>query len=141
MAGPIDLQQVQPMDAGMINPFKSYYRQRFALLAVWRDDVGMPNVYNVNQLEAMQLAAAAWETVSPETISNWWRHTNIMPSEPFVPPAPLPPASDSLVELSHWTAKLRFIADEMHPHVREMMCILYQDPPTEEELTDEQLLL
>ncbi|CUA76151.1 Tigger transposable element-derived protein 6 [Homo sapiens] [Rhizoctonia solani] len=140
---------LQPMDAGIIAAFKSRYRRRFARLAIRRDDAGIANIYKINQLEAMELAAAAWDSISPATISNCWRHTGIVPPDSE---SPLPdPSSNSTAqaripipetELENFDFEEVGFGDAyIHPDVRAMMKHLAESVPTEEELTDEQITL
>ena len=75
---------IQPMDSGIIRSFKSHYRRLFTRLALSRDDKGIEDIYKINQLEAMEMAAAAWDAVSPTTIANCWRHTGILPPSTFL---------------------------------------------------------
>lgn len=85
---------VQPNDQGIIRCFKAYYRARFVERAIERYDSGITpsNIYDINQLEAMRLAEAAWQEVDTTTIRNCWRKAGILPdvtppevSQPLVP--------------------------------------------------------
>jgi hypothetical protein len=82
------------MDAGIIASFKAQYKRLFTRYALNRDDQGIPDIYKIEQLDAMRLADAAWGAVTPQTISNCWKHTGIclQPS----PPLPLAPFDMSL---------------------------------------------
>ena len=68
---------VQPLDQGIIRCFKAHYRKAFCLRAIEFDDAGADDIYKIKLLEAMLIAKEAWDTVSPETIKNCWKHTDI----------------------------------------------------------------
>ncbi|KZO92661.1 DDE-domain-containing protein, partial [Calocera viscosa TUFC12733] len=70
---------IQPLDQGIIRCFKAHYRSRFILRAVEREMAGIEiqHMYDINQLEVMELAEEAWWKVSDETIRNCWRHSGI----------------------------------------------------------------
>lgn len=72
---------VQPLDAGIIRNFKGHYRCLFVECAVDQYDSGITPtlIYELNQLEAMQIAAQAWDTVEAKTIANCWRKSGILP--------------------------------------------------------------
>jgi hypothetical protein len=80
---------VQPADAGIIRCFKAHYRRRYIHRAINRYDKGTTpaKIYEINQLEAMRLAATAWDDVSAETIANCWRKTDLLPPS-LLQPAP-----------------------------------------------------
>lgn len=73
---------VQPADAGIIRCFKAHYRAATAQRAIDHYDSGITpaHIYDINQLEAMQLAKIAWDEVSQETIHNCWKKAGILPS-------------------------------------------------------------
>ena len=68
---------LQPADGGIIRCFKAHYRRLFCMRAVDREALGHSDIYEINQLEAMELAAQAWLFVSQATISNVWKHVKI----------------------------------------------------------------
>lgn len=68
---------VQPLDAGIIRCFKAHYRRRFCKNALERDELGEADIYNINLLQVLQMATAAWNEVTPETIRNCWKHAGI----------------------------------------------------------------
>ena len=116
---------LMPMDSGIIRCFKSHYRKLFTRLALSRDDKGIEDIYKINQLEAMEMAAAAWDAVSPTTIANCWRHTGILPPMHI----PLPPSPTITTEY--------YLADKLTTHPRmldpeflQMMDSLTLDGPT-----------
>jgi hypothetical protein len=81
------------MDRGIIALFKSQYKGRFLRLALDRNSQGADNMYKIDQRQAMHLAKAAWEAVTPQTIANCWRHVGLVPQyhiPPVPPPLPMP---------------------------------------------------
>ena len=72
---------VQPNDQGIIQCFKAHYRARFIQRAVDRYDEGITpsEIYDINQLQAMRMADAAWRDVDTTTIRNCWRKSGILP--------------------------------------------------------------
>ena len=67
-----------PNDAGIIRCFKAHYCQFHFSCAIDHYDQGITpsNVYKINQLEAMQLADAAWQEVGynndPKLLAQGW---------------------------------------------------------------------
>ena len=61
---------VQPNDQGIIRSFKAYYCVKFIQHAVTHYESGTSpaQIYDINQLEAMKLARAAWAEVDTTTI-------------------------------------------------------------------------
>ncbi|KAF7347008.1 DDE-domain-containing protein [Mycena venus] len=88
---------VQPLDGGIIRCFKAHYRSRFTQRAIDNYDRGITpaDIYNINQLEGMRIAAAAWREVDASTIRHCWRHVGILPESVFSnsQPATIPVAS------------------------------------------------
>jgi hypothetical protein len=72
---------VQPMDQGIIRCFKAHYRKHYIQRAVDLYDTGTSpsSIYNIDQLEAMRLAEAAWKDVDTITIAHCWRKAAILP--------------------------------------------------------------
>jgi len=72
---------IQPMDQGIIRCFKAHYHASFIHHAIDRYDSGITpsKIYDINQLEAMQLAEAAWHEVDTMTIRHCWRKAGILP--------------------------------------------------------------
>lgn len=68
---------VQPLDAGIIRCFKARYRQEFSHRAIELDEADEHDIYKISLLEAMEMAAGAWDSVSADTIKNCWTHTGI----------------------------------------------------------------
>ena len=73
---------VQPADQGIICCFKAHYRSRYIKQAISRYDSGTTpgEIYDINQLEAMRLADAAWQEVDTTTIRHCWMKAGILPS-------------------------------------------------------------
>lgn len=71
---------VQPNDAGIIRCFKAHFRGKFISQAIDRYDNDIPPalIYEIDQLEAMCLADAAWSEVDTTTIRNCWKKTGIL---------------------------------------------------------------
>jgi DDE superfamily endonuclease len=76
---------VQPLDGGIIRCFKAHYRSRFTQRAIDNYDRGVTpaNIYDINQLEGMRIAAEAWREVDASTIRHCWRHVGILPDSVF----------------------------------------------------------
>ena len=94
---------VQPKDQGIIRCFKAHYRKRFIQHAIDRYNEGITpaEIYNINQLQAMQMAEAAWHDVDTTTIRNCWRKAGILPE---INPA-LPQAQPSIPIISLLSAQ------------------------------------
>jgi hypothetical protein len=75
---------IQPLDGGMISSFKTQCKRRFVRFALEWDNQGLENIYKIDQLQAMTLAAAAWDVVAPETIFNCWKHVGLVPATHFL---------------------------------------------------------
>ena len=90
---------VQPANAGIIWCFKAHYRQHFIRRAIdrYNVDITLAKIYDINQLQAMQLVAMAWDEVSAETICNCWCKTGILPSSLLEPAPPSSESQDSVV--------------------------------------------
>ncbi|GAB1522770.1 hypothetical protein RhiTH_005893 [Rhizoctonia solani] len=97
----------------------------------------------------MELAAAAWKSVSSETIYSCWRHMGVVPDEsnPSSPNVePNHPASVRIpipnTELENTNYEYLGLGDAyIHPYVRVMVDYPAYPVPTEQELTDEQISL
>ena len=76
---------VQPMDAGIIRCFKAHYRSHYILHAINRYDANITpsQIYDINQLEGMQMAEAAWNEVNTATICHCWLKASILPESAF----------------------------------------------------------
>jgi hypothetical protein len=69
---------VQPTDAGIIHCFKAHYHACF--MDHYNGDIPPADVYDINILEAMQLANIAWNEVDTTTIHNCWQKSGILPN-------------------------------------------------------------
>lgn len=89
---------VQPMDAGIIRCHKAHYCREYIGRAIDRYECGATpgSIYDINQLEAMRLADAAWDEVTPKTIANCWRKSGILPQSLLQPKPPSVPISSLL---------------------------------------------
>ncbi|KDN40416.1 hypothetical protein RSAG8_08179, partial [Rhizoctonia solani AG-8 WAC10335] len=65
------------MDAGIIRCFKAHYCNGFTRLALERSNAGIKKIYNIDQLQDMKLAAAAWDSVKPTTITKCWQYARL----------------------------------------------------------------
>jgi len=72
---------VQPNDAGIICCFKAHFCSKFISWAIdhYDNDITPALIYEIDQLEAMHLADAAWCEVDTTTIQNCWQKTGILP--------------------------------------------------------------
>ena len=63
---------IQPKDQGIIRCFKAHYRARYIQRAIHRYNEGITpsDIYDIDQLQAMQIAEAAWNQVDTTTICN-----------------------------------------------------------------------
>ncbi|KAJ1309665.1 hypothetical protein OPQ81_006431 [Rhizoctonia solani] len=128
------------MDAGIISAFKARYRRRLARLAIRRDNAGLLNAYQINQREAMELATAARDDVTPDTIANCWRHTGITAPEehhPMEEPIIYPEPGNLVDGLA---AELNLAPEHTHPAVYDMLATFEMDLPTEEGLSVGQIV-
>ena len=84
---------LQPYDAGIIYSFKCHYKRFFIKNRIDAyDDLQnsiVQELADYNIYDALLNAAEAWSMVSPETITNCWRKTNIL-SQKVSFPIPVP---------------------------------------------------
>lgn len=73
---------LQPMDAGIIQNMKVHYRRMQVQYLVDRIDSNRPPKLELS--DAVRFVKSAWDSVTPETIRNCFRHTKTMPPEWFV---------------------------------------------------------
>jgi len=78
MLPPNSTSKIQPMDAGIIAAFKKRYRRSQLYRALDLEEAGSDDIYKVDQLQAMKWAVAAWNDISSTTISNCWKHCQIL---------------------------------------------------------------
>lgn len=100
---------VQPDDQGIIRCFKAHYRAKFIQRAIDRYDQGITpaQIYDINQLQAMRLADAAWREVDTTTVRNCWRKAGILPELNSTLPQPAVPIT-SLVNVLFETNPVAF---------------------------------
>ena len=72
---------IQPDDQGIIQCFKAHYHAKFIQCAINCYDAGITilDIYDINQLQGMRLADAAWHEVDVTTIQNCWQKAGILP--------------------------------------------------------------
>jgi hypothetical protein len=73
---------IQPMDQGIIRCFKAHYRKKYIECAINCYDTGITpsEIYDIDQLQAMHLADAAWHEVDTTTIRHCWQKAGILPA-------------------------------------------------------------
>ena len=86
------MSHIQPVDQGIIRCFKAHYRSRYIERTVDRYDsrISPAKIYDINQLEAMCFAIAAWCDVDTTTIQHCWTKAGILPSAAATPRLPTP---------------------------------------------------
>ena len=91
---------IQPKDQGIIRCFKAHYHARFIQRAVNCYDEGTSpaKIYDIDQLEAMRMADAAWNDVDTTTIRNCWCKAGILPD---MDPTPMTVPSIPISSLLH----------------------------------------
>ncbi|KAF8225681.1 DDE-domain-containing protein, partial [Tricholoma matsutake] len=82
---------IQPMDQGIIQCFKAHYRRQYIECVINRYDRGITplEIYDINQLQAMCLADAAWREVDTTTIRHCWQKADILPPTQTPPVQPM----------------------------------------------------
>ncbi|KIK77896.1 hypothetical protein PAXRUDRAFT_165457 [Paxillus rubicundulus Ve08.2h10] len=90
---------VQPNDQGIIHCFKAHYHTKYILyytnctVDCYKAGFTPSHIYNIDQLEAMQLAQDAWNEVDTTTIQNCWQKASIFPDSVPSPSQPTLPIS------------------------------------------------
>ncbi|KAK2459337.1 hypothetical protein APHAL10511_008651 [Amanita phalloides] len=81
------------MDQGIIKSFKAHYCAKYIQHAIDRYDCGITpsQIYDINQLEAMQYADEAWDNVDVMMIRHCWHKAGILPNNisSFTPSLPI----------------------------------------------------
>ena len=67
---------LQPMDAGIIKCFKSYYRRQ--LIKTYIECAEKDQKQTVDMKQVIQMVKTSWDEVTPKTINNCFRHASIM---------------------------------------------------------------
>lgn len=127
---------IQPMDAGIIRNFKLQYRKRMTQHLMTCLDDEQPMVTNIRQ--ALVFVKASWASVKDSTISNCWRHVNILPT----PPPPIPDDEEDdlpLAELRRLISRLPQ-PDAGTPMTAAEFVDVDQDEPTGDTPTDDDIL-
>ena len=132
---------IQPMDGGIIASFKAQYKQQFIWLALDQDNQGAANMYEINQLQAMKLAASAWNAVTPSTIHNCWRHVGLPPSYNQHAPELLAPVYEGQMNPPKpvWYENVPEVGG-FHPEFQDALAQFDLALPTEHEWTDEDII-
>ncbi|KAG6859723.1 hypothetical protein C0991_000290, partial [Blastosporella zonata] len=88
---------------GIIRCFKAHYCSRFIQRSIRRYDSGVTpgEIYNINQLEGMRLADAAWAAVDATTIRHCWRKAGILPEADQPATQPVIPVTSLLNSIAH----------------------------------------
>jgi hypothetical protein len=66
---------LQPMDMGIIQSFKGYFRRFLVLQLIDRRERGLHD--NVSLLDSIRLMKDAWDTVTPATVINCLRKSGL----------------------------------------------------------------
>ena len=127
--------KLQPLDQGIIQNFKTFYRREVVdyILAVIEKDTDP----NINVLQAMRMACAAWSSVTQGTIANCFRKSGfrLQDSEESVF------SSDEIVEPQNWQELHRAMPGVTLPSFEEFVRVddnTYTcGSPTEEEIVAE----
>ena len=107
---------VQPMDQGIIRCFKAHYRAKYIQQAIDRYDTGVTpsEIYDINQLQVMQLADLAWREVDTTTIRHCWHKAGILPTmDSSAPAQPTIPILSLLHNPSHDQDPITTIENEL----------------------------
>lgn len=75
---PNSTSKTQPLDQGIINTFKAYYRR--AWLSYILDEIELQHqpLRSMNVLKAIRWTIQAWHAVTAETIQNCWYHSGLL---------------------------------------------------------------
>ena len=84
---------IQPMDQGIIKCFKAHYQAGYVQCSInnYEGGVTPSNIYDIDQLDAMQLSNSAWLEVDMTTICHCWDKAGILPDMQHTA-SPIPPA-------------------------------------------------
>jgi hypothetical protein len=70
---------LQPMDMGIIQSFKGYFRRFLILQLIYRRERGLHD--SVSLLDSIRLMKDAWDTVTPTTVTNCFRKSGLSSGE------------------------------------------------------------
>lgn len=92
---------IQPEDQGIIRYFKAHYHAKYIERTIncYNNGSTLASIYNIDILEAMHLADAAWWEVNITTIQHCWQYAGILPE--FAPGPSLPPPTIPIASLIH----------------------------------------
>jgi hypothetical protein len=100
------------------------------------DDAGERDIYKINLLEAMLMTKEAWDSITPQTITNCWNHTGIQ-RDPILIRVPAPsnpplPCLDSQ-EKAAWDIIRDFASTDMTlPEAEKALNDLFGDKYTDD---------
>jgi hypothetical protein len=70
---------LQPMDMGIIQSFKGYFRRFLVLQLIDRRERGLHD--NVSLLDSIRFTKDAWDTVTPATVINCFQKSGLSSGE------------------------------------------------------------
>ena len=126
---------LQPLDAGIIRSFKAHYRCHLALHYIDCVDNGQP--LKVNMRDTVCMVKRAWDAVSPETISNCWKHVGLFSDSEKPTVTGKGEQEDKAVMTALENAISRLPESDMS--VSQYVNV-DSDQPTEEAMTEEQII-
>lgn len=126
---------LQPLDAGIIRSFKAHYRCNLALHYVDCVDNGQP--LKVNMRDTVCMVKRAWDAVSPQTISNCWKHVGLFSDsgEPTFTERDEQEDDAVITALENAISRLPESDISASQYVN-----IDSDQPTEETMTEEQII-
>lgn len=81
---PNSTSKTQPLDQGIIRTFKAYYRKQWLTYMVQEFEAARNPLRTINVLKALRWTLNAWSSLSPQVITNCWRHSQLI-SKDLVP--------------------------------------------------------
>ncbi|RLN93754.1 hypothetical protein BBJ28_00018611 [Nothophytophthora sp. Chile5] len=88
---PLVTERMQPCSVGLSDAFHALYRRSIVKRATNRlvnreeEAAGIEDLFEIDQLEAMKEAKAAWQRVEAEVVVKCWRQTQILPISNEIP--------------------------------------------------------
>ena len=93
---PTTTSHLQPLDAGIIQSFKSHFRrQQLKLIIDQLDTVGR---HRVEFSDAIRFTKRAWDAVTPDTIKHCWQHTKLVPRDALTTDSVTDSTTDSVTD-------------------------------------------
>ena len=93
---PTTTSHLQPLDAGIIQSFKSHFRrQQLKLIIDQLDTVGR---HRVEVSDAIRFTKRAWDAVTPDTIKHCWQHTKLVPRDALTTDSVIDATTDSITD-------------------------------------------